>query len=602
MSTTRSIRCLLQQTLDDIECRSQIEECGRDLVSDVEFSLALEEKILARREMAILQRRVREQEQIIEESYAVRNEEVHRNRELAKKVTVELWNMSREIGSLLSVKDRYKKLLMEHDELLAKFLLSEEHLAEVKALSEQKGNTVSTLPSSSDSADNLRKDHETEIISADNKQSDKSEMTSAGTKPSDTSEVSNVAIIEMRPASPPSQPKDAPLTLDQLETEILLHIFLFLDPLDVLNTAQVNIAMYSRVDALFNPGETEESDNNQVSALAEDSNQETQGAISSVTVEPIPSSQTDKPATALIPTTSSVSTVSLTPSVATLPSPQLSSQEPKNAIENTSSNQRDSSSVKHVTTPLSNATGSRGIFSMLQPMVRNSTSPLRRFDGQKPPPQQQTQEQQPYQPLNAAMASSMAAKLSDAELNAIILMTERLKRKEDLAAQYKTEKDTLVAKLEGTESVKQFLIGKVREMENALNASFSNEMKAAQQAESDQEVIAYLDGRVQELERQYKSSQVEIKSALKELDSTNKKFTEKATVMGDMLQFERQKLQEKEREWKATKKVLVKEVKSLRAQVAMLQAEQDSYRDEKDSGNWTSNNTIDIGKYFNYKR
>jgi hypothetical protein len=49
-----------------------------------------------------------------------------------------------------------------------------------------------------------------------------------------------------------------------------------------------------------------------------------------------------------------------------------------------------------------------------------------------------------------------------------------------------------------------------------------------------------------------------------------------------MLQFERERVSENEREWKATKKLLVKEIKSCRAQLLALQAERDGFREQNE--------------------
>lgn len=173
----------------------------------------------------------------------------------------------------------------------------------------------------------------------------------------------------------------------------------------------------------------------------------------------------------------------------------------------------------------------------------------------------------------------MAAKLSDAELNAIIIMTERLKQKETLAAQLLADKELLTAQRDGTEQVKSFLVQKVRDMEITIAASVENELKVAQQIVSDQEVIAFLDARVQELERESRELHQAQQSSDQTVATVQQQASEKASVMGDMLQFEREKLKESEREWKATKKVLVKEVKSCRAQIQALQRERDEYKE-----------------------
>jgi chromosome segregation ATPase len=185
--------------------------------------------------------------------------------------------------------------------------------------------------------------------------------------------------------------------------------------------------------------------------------------------------------------------------------------------------------------------------------------------------------------MNATMANSMAAKLSDAELNAIIVMTERLKQKEALTDKLAKENEALLAKLDGTEGVKQFLINKVRDMEVSLSSLIQNETKVVQQIASDQEVIAFLDGRVQELEHVTQVLQTDKEVAKTELDRIQKQSAQKVTVISDMLQFEREKLADQEREWKMTKKLLVKEVKNCRSQIIALQSERDGYREQSET-------------------
>jgi hypothetical protein len=60
--------------------------------------------------------------------------------------------------------------------------------------------------------------------------------------------------------------------------------------------------------------------------------------------------------------------------------------------------------------------------------------------------------------------------------------------------------------------------------------------------------------------------------------STSKKIT----MLSDMLKYEREKVREDESEWKATKKLLVKEIKSCRAQILTLKAERDGLKGQND--------------------
>jgi chromosome segregation ATPase len=176
----------------------------------------------------------------------------------------------------------------------------------------------------------------------------------------------------------------------------------------------------------------------------------------------------------------------------------------------------------------------------------------------------------------------MASKLSDAELAAIISMTDKLSKLEKEVHNLRNDKEVLAAKLEGTEAVKQFLIGKVRDVEVKLNRSREDEIKVTQQIASDQEVIAFLDSRVQELEQQTLNLTKEHSAAQAELDALKVSTSKKITMLSDMLKYEREKVREDEGEWKATKKVLVKEVKSCRAQILTLQAERDGLKGQNE--------------------
>ena len=226
--------------------------------------------------------------------------------------------------------------------------------------------------------------------------------------------------------------------------------------------------------------------------------------------------------------------------------------------------------------------GPAGLFAMLQPRMPMTLAKAVSSPSRERSNSQHSIDKDGPQPMNAAMANSMAAKLTDGELNAIILMTERLKQKEVLADKLVKENAALAATLDGTQAVKQFLISKVRDMEIVQVRQEENETKVAQQIGSDQEVIAFLDGRVQELEAIVQSLQDAKEKTVTDLARVKTQSEKKAAVMGDMLQFERERGSESEREYKATKKVLVKEVKMNRAQILALQAERDGYREQNE--------------------
>jgi hypothetical protein len=398
--------------------------------------------------------------------------------------------------------------------------------------------------------------------------------------------------------------------LDGFEMEVLMKIFAFLDALDILNTAQISRKMYSRVDTLFGLGDDSLQPQEDNSTIATNETapafQPTVVALPPEPAKPPPSSAATRPTAAALPTVAAIPDrkpaptppVAAAPTVAAVPTVAAAPTAAVASIVAATSTPPEKTGLPQLKNPLDPA---RGLFSMLAPrrLQQQQQQPQQQQHQQqqapkKPPPPSTPPKPEPSGrepdltappaplPMNAAMANSMAAKLSDAELNAIILMTDRLKQNETLARKLAKEKDELVAKLEGTERVKQFLVNKVREMEVTIASTIENEAKVAQQIASDQEVIAFLDGRVHELETETRTLRSAQQESVDGLERVKEQSTQKASVMGDMLQFERERLKESEREWKATKKLLVKEVKSCRAQLTALQAERDGYREQNE--------------------
>ena len=96
--------------------------------------------------------------------------------------------------------------------------------------------------------------------------------------------------------------------------------------------------------------------------------------------------------------------------------------------------------------------------------------------------------------------------------------------------------------------------------------------------------ISFLDSRVQELEAQLKvadeaadAARARLASAAKEGNQANRNFE-------DILRVEKERFGHAEAEAKAQKKLLVKEVKNLRAQLASIVAERDAYKRQISTG------------------
>lgn len=385
--------------------------------------------------------------------------------------------------------------------------------------------------------------------------------------------------------------------LECLDETLILHIFSYLDAIDVVHTAMVNVSFYARVDSLFGlstgGGGATPATTTAISTTPE---------VATITPDPSTLPTTTTPTTILADSSSSSTTI-LQSSIESLASSSI----PSTATTTTSSDTK--STVPPKVGPLANVLSRLG-----QPKTPQTTS------GRKKPVMTSSKNDvsssttasttasvgatvgtttlssvDPVAPAITtstttttkstsatstwgSMANSMADKLTQAELAVIIRMVEQIRSKDREIAKIAAEREDLAARLESTEAVKEFLISRVKDAERSLKIKEEEAAKTLQQFTSDQEVIGYLDYRVKELERMWKESEEKFATTNNEYLDFKSKAQKRQIVLEDMLQFERQQLADSESEWKATKKVLVKEVKHCRAQLLALQAERDSLR------------------------
>jgi len=626
---SKDLQVVLQRTLEEYEQRLSEERKLQDYENDVELASRIQEQLEMEHEVTNCKKKLVEYELALEESRAVKAQRESVQQTLADQFVKEMWEMSRKFGELQSIRTEYEKMLIQHDEAVAKLIKTEDDLAEANAarlraeeraasriapethvpvsnenaaavlveppqitkaasfpqptkssmnpkpiqksipgviqelsgpsdVGPEYGGTTVALPPLGSVSDNFLSTNPTEVAAQVGNEMGNEDLTVASTKekgPEDATAA--VAPVTLEASS------DLPMRLEGFETKILMHVFSFLDALDILNTAQVNVNMYSRVDSLFGLGNgagASDGDNSTIATTETSAN-----PVSTSARSPTPKAPPSMPSptiAALPPPTNAQAFTPPRSGGMTMPQVGTPVAGTHRRTESTPSNPA--------------AEGIRTIFSMLAPKtstlssLTTSTSPSRASSHKSPD----------APPMNAAMANSLTQKLTDAELNAIVLMSTRLQQKIELADKLSREKEELVNTLNGTEGVKQYLIGKVRQMEEAMSFHESNESKVAQQIASDQEVIAFLDCRVQELERQSTEWKNEQETLRKEVARIKEQAEQKSMVMGDMLQFERDKWTESDREWKATKKVLVKEVRSCRAQIATLQAQKEGFRQQ----------------------
>jgi len=554
------MQSVLTTTLHDLHVRNEVGDCIQEMLLDLETTHHLQQQLELESTQKLLEKAQTEQQGVTLEAHAERLERYDRRVELADQFVVELLQVNCDMKELLAWKEAHSYKVRNYDLILAKLAKTEADLTEAKELASVNAAKVEQMeemkseivvekpPAASEEVAESAPAEVTEPAPAETTQETTIETTTATTaaipeapqaapaatenktpteldqKPSAISETEQPTEEEQKPAAAEVVSIDVEAveeivpSLVTLDVEPLMMVFGFLDAMDILNTAQINLEMYNKVDNIF--------------GISEDGQ---------------------------------------TPPAPTPPPPRKTPAPPPAANTTTTNPATTAASA----TSSSAATGVMGgMFSMLQPAAPPQPATP------KPPPASSSQQQS--QPLNAKVAQSMASKLSDAELAAIISMTDKLSKLEKEVHMMKNEKEVMAGKLEGTEAVKQFLIGKVRDVEVKLQRSKEDEIKVTQQIASDQEVIAFLDSRVQELEEQTETLTLEKTGTQAGFDDLKVSSSKKITMLSDMLKYEREKLREDESDWKATKKVLVKEVKSCRAQILALQAERDGLKEQND--------------------
>ncbi|KAH8098612.1 hypothetical protein JL720_1570 [Aureococcus anophagefferens] len=187
----------------------------------------------------------------------------------------------------------------------------------------------------------------------------------------------------------------------------------------------------------------------------------------------------------------------------------------------------------------------------------------KRANGRSPPPGAAGS-------LSAETAAAIASKLNAGEIKGIIALDQRAKRLDGECAMLKAEKEDLKAALEGAEGVKDFLGAKLRDAEETLKAAFEADETQRSQRRSDQEVINFLDARVRDLEAEAAGLRARRDSVEADLSRDRDAAVKQ---LAHVVASRDADLDERDRGDKANreqKRLLVKEVKALRAQLAAV--------------------------------
>ncbi|KAI9980178.1 hypothetical protein PInf_026617 [Phytophthora infestans] len=144
-------------------------------------------------------------------------------------------------------------------------------------------------------------------------------------------------------------------------------------------------------------------------------------------------------------------------------------------------------------------------------------------------------------------------------------------------AQVQTEKEDVAARLYSAESVRDFLMEKLKDLEDTLANSMTATAKNDAQAAVDREIIGFLDAKTQEYEVALKEYALQNNGLRMELAQLIEDHASKTTIIQDMVELLTEEKKELEGQVPFQRKILVREVKVLRAQNQQLAAEKDHY-------------------------
>ena len=588
---------LLRQAAVDLTIRSKVEATLRSVLHDVEHAFTLEQALRNHNALQCYRKKLAALNVRYEEREALWEEERRDKERLGVLLTEEVVKLSvyelKEEKLKRDMETKIKQLELEREHLLQQY--------QPLAVSVEK-NVVAL--SSSDSV-SMNNEPEEVLTNNDVITTKKSITIDETLQPISTTslEQSKQSVDVLKADMNVLAGQTIEKMLDNMEEPALMTIFAFLNPLEIMNLAQINRAMYAKINAMF--GQTSEvsvEESNTTNAVETVSNVSS-GAVTP-TAEIAVSKDDDQFPAEVINNLKALGfqeeKVMLclrasngNPNVAAeylmngIP-PGIAASAGKEATQTSKSSQpiigvstpmghkRQNSGTSIATTGTAATTGSGGnpfshMSSWFGP-TETAVAEAMTAPNVKSYPSVPVTDSGEIK-LNAAMASSIASKLTPTELSIILRMRERLQKCEADALQYRQEKEDTSANLKSLEAVKEFLVKKVRDAEKVVKERSDEINQAKSKALTDQEVITFLDEKVKRLEKEVNDLRSSEQATKKEARDSVSKHEKKVVVLTDMLQFERQQIASNEKEWKAAKKVLVKEVKSCRARIAMLEAD-----------------------------
>ncbi|KAL7436990.1 hypothetical protein ACHAXM_005412 [Skeletonema potamos] len=601
---------LLSQAAVDLTIRSEVETTLRSVLHDVEHAYTLEQALRNHNALQHYHDKLGALKVRYEEREALWEEERREKERLGLLLTEEIVKLSahelREEKLKRDMQMKIQQLEIEMEDLLKQQKQSKAVRLESDAINSTNATSYEVeAPTPTHANVAAPKTQSQRIVEAQAHASD-------AVPPEEPTE--QVEVVKME-TSISSAPTIAELLIN-MEEPALMAIFAYLSPVEIMNLAQINRAMYSKVNAMF--GQTSEISAEEANntTTAETATTTFSTAITTAVTAPSNASAAASPASggninseefaaevinnlkalgfqeekviACLrvskgnPNLAAEYLINGIPPGIAVSAGRGAAQTHKSsptlvAMAGPTGHKRQSSGTSVATTGTAGTTGSGGggnpfsqmtsWFGAAETSSSASTAPSSAASVAS------TSTDTGEIKLNPAMASSMASKLTPAELSIILRMRERLQKCEADAIKYRQEKEGVTANLKSVEAVKEFLVTKVRDTENMVKEKDEEIKRVKSKALTDQEVITFLDEKVKRLEKEVHDLKSKEHATRKEAHDMVSKNEKKVVVLTDMLRFERQQIAANEKEWKAAKKVLIKEVKNCRARIVSLEAE-----------------------------
>ena len=185
--------------------------------------------------------------------------------------------------------------------------------------------------------------------------------------------------------------------------------------------------------------------------------------------------------------------------------------------------------------------------------------------------------------LTKEMAEELTGKLTNKEMNVIISMAEQIRKQTNDLTTMQSSIDDLEISNKDAESVKDFLVDKLRSAEEALKSSLQTQTALRKQTTSDREVMAYMDAHGLALEEENKQLRQRCERLEASLDLQRESHSHVERHLKSDISDYRERLDHAESTFKAQKKLLVREVKSLRGSLSSTSAELLKYRSQMEA-------------------